>query len=424
MAMLLAETGFDFRTLNVNRVLEEAIGYDLMEDADVEVYGEIISDFCMIFWNDGIYGSLFGGSDIDVDDGFIEDGTITAYADLYYSGGDWWTMWELTDISVSASAILDVAETSATDDDRHLFREILAGDDYMRLSDYKDVTSGFGGADWIEGLEGSDRLYGGVGHDFVDGGAGHDRLSGGAGNDDVRGRSGRDRIVLDEGNDRLDGGTELDWLIVNGNKAARVDLARQDTQRTGYGRDQIFDIENVSGSHRGDRLIGNAEANRLDGNRGYDKLRGRSGDDRLDGGNGNDRLSGGNGDDLLLGGDGSDVLLGGRGCDVMRAGRDEDRDRFVFRSVDDSVRGAERDRLHGFDSGEDVINLRAIDADGGRKGNQAFAFSDDGRDANAVWQVDKGSHVLLRGDVDGDARADFELLVRNVDVLMDIDMIL
>ena len=115
----------------------------------------------------------------------------------------------MTDISVSASATLDVAETSATDDDRHLFREILAGDDYMRLSAYKDVTFGFGGADWIEGLEGSDRLYGGVGHDVVDGGAGHDRLSGGAGKDDVRGQSGRDRILLDEGNDRLDGGTGL-----------------------------------------------------------------------------------------------------------------------------------------------------------------------------------------------------------------------
>lgn len=92
MARLLAEIGFDFRTLNVNRLLDEAIGYDLREDAAVEVYGEIIPDFCMIFWNDGIYGSLFGESGIDVDDGSIADGTITAYSDLYCSGGDWWTM--------------------------------------------------------------------------------------------------------------------------------------------------------------------------------------------------------------------------------------------------------------------------------------------------------------------------------------------
>lgn len=83
---------------------------------------------------------------------------------------------------------------------------------------------------------------------------------------------------------------EPDWLIVNGNKVPRVDLTRQVTQRTRYGRDRISDIENVLGSHREDRLIGNAEASRLDGNR-YDKLRGRDGDDTLDGANGNDRLS-------------------------------------------------------------------------------------------------------------------------------------
>ena len=49
----------------------------------------------------------------------------------------------------------------------------------------------------------------------------------------------------------------------------------------------------------------------------------------------------------------------------MRTGRNEDRDRIVFRSSDDSVRGAERDRLHGFDKGEDLINLRAINAGSG-----------------------------------------------------------
>lgn len=49
----------------------------------------------------------------------------------------------------------------------------------------------------------------------------------------------------------------------------------------------------------------------------------------------------------------------------MRASRNEDRDRIVFRSTDNNVRGAERDRLHGVDSGEDLINLRAINAGSG-----------------------------------------------------------
>ncbi|WP_299655506.1 hypothetical protein [uncultured Jannaschia sp.] len=41
-------------------------------------------------------------------------------------------------------------------------------------------------------------------------------------------------------------------------------------------------------------------------------------------------------------------------------------------------------RLDVFDSGAGVIRLRGIDAETSRKGNQAFAFLSDGREANAV----------------------------------------
>lgn len=427
MAVLQAELRFDLGALNVNRIFAGATYSELVEDLDMEIEGIRLDDVFAVEWDLGVdtYLSGFGGSGLRVDgNNIVTAGTVTVYVELVEGSDGDDLSWGLTEFSVPATSIVAVAMTSRTSDDEQLFRSILSGDDEVELSRWGDVMYGFEGNDRIAGNGGDDRLYGGLGNDVLEGGTGNDALFGGFGDDRVWGGAGNDVVRLDAGDDMLVGGAGRDWLVATGRDAVRLDLGADGSQRTGYGQDDIRGFENAAGGHGGDRLAGSDGANVLEGRAGFDRLWGQGGDDRLAGGKGNDRLAGGDGDDRLLGGDGRDVLFGGAGRDVLDAGRDRDRDTFVFRAVEDSGRGRARDRLDGFDSGEDVIKLRGIDADTSRGGNQAFAFSEDERTANAVWLQDKGAHVVLRADVDGDARSDFELLVRDVAVLEVSDLVL
>ena len=108
----------------------------------------------------------------------------------------------------------------------------------------------------------------------------------------------------------------------------------------------------------------------------------------------------------------------------MYAGNDTDRDVFIFRDTDESVKGSQRDRIYQFDSGEDDIHLRLIDANEDVAGDQNFIFSSEGAAANSVWVKDSGSNVLVRGDVNGDLIHDFEIFVASVDDLYIDDFIL
>lgn len=79
-------------------------------------------------------------------------------------------------------------------------------------------------------------------------------------------------------------------------------------------------IENATGSHFDDKLIGNGAANVLQGLGGADVLAGLGGQDTLIGGNGADTLRGGDGHDDLFLGPGVDSAFGGRGRDDIYAG--------------------------------------------------------------------------------------------------------
>ena len=140
--------------------------------------------------------------------------------------------------------------------------------------------------------------------------------------------------------------------------------------------------------------------------------------------NGNDNLQGGNNNDKLYGGSGKDTLEGGDGRDYMYAGNDSDRDIFIFRDIDETVKGSQRDRIFEFDSGEDDIHLCNIDANEDLAGDQNFLFSSDGAAANSVWVKDSGNNILVRGDVNGDTIHDFEIYVASVDDLYVYDFIL
>ncbi|MEZ5875804.1 MAG: type I secretion C-terminal target domain-containing protein [Hyphomicrobiales bacterium] len=113
-------------------------------------------------------------------------------------------------------------------------------------------------------------------------------------------------------------------------------------------------------------------------------------------GAGLDRLDGGRGKDTLYGGDGQDV--------------------FDFNSIKDSVKGSKRDTIEDFTHGAngDVIDLEDIDAKTGG-GNQKFKFIGEhgfhGKKGELHFK-DLGAKCLVSGDVNGDGKADFEIMVK------------
>jgi Ca2+-binding RTX toxin-like protein len=129
---------------------------------------------------------------------------------------------------------------------------------------------------------------------------------------------------------------------------------------------------------------------------------------------GNDVLLGSTHADDLSGGSGLDYLWGGLGRDEVFGGAD--RDIFDFNSIAESkVGSANRDQILHFQRGTDDIDLFDIDAKSGISGNNAFKFigtqSFHGKKGELHYK-DLGDKCLVRGDVNGDAKADFEILVK------------
>lgn len=155
----------------------------------------------------------------------------------------------------------------------------------------------------------------------------------------------------------------------------------------------------------------------LAGQVGNDKLTGGKDMDILKGGQGDDTLSGGGGADILQGGKGDDLIRGGWGRDVIRGGEGSDRlygeggaDRFVFGAVSEmGTSRSDTDTIFDF-AGNDRIDLRLIDADETRDGNQAFVFVATDRFSGVAGELryDRTkSDTFISGDTDGDRKADF-----------------
>jgi Ca2+-binding RTX toxin-like protein len=159
---------------------------------------------------------------------------------------------------------------------------------------------------------------------------------------------------------------------------------------------------------------------------GNDKFKAKGGGTSGDvfGEDGNDTLIGGKKGDTLDGGADSDLLRGGKGKDKLFGGTDSDT--FDFNSIKDSVRGSKRDKIIDFQRGPDEIDLKNIDAKTGVSGNQKFKWigkSDFHDKKGEVRYEDKGSKVIVQGDVNGDSKADFEIFVK-VGNLSDDDFVL
>ncbi len=143
-----------------------------------------------------------------------------------------------------------------------------------------------------------------------------------------------------------------------------------------------------------------------------------SGSDTIKGGDLSDTLFGFNGRDKIIGGEGADNIWGGTGADT-----------FVFNSVDDStVSWRGRDIIFDFNRNQgDKSDLRAIDANVDKKGDQAFDLTDDGKFTKTAGELRverKYGDTYIHGDVDGDGRADFSIVLDPLVTLREGDFIL
>lgn len=224
-------------------------------------------------------------------------------------------------------------------------------------------------------FSGSDKIYGSSKNDYLKGFASDDLLNGSFGADTLDGGLGNDTFIVDNVEDKV---IEL--------KNQGIDVVRSTVDFTLAGQH----IENLT-------LLGTKSINAI-GNSLSNVLIGNSAANSINGGSGND---------LLIGGLGRDVLSGGAGADT-----------FQFKTLADSKAGiSARDQIKDYTVGVDHIDLRGIQAIDGATSNKAFAFL--GYDAftkhaGELHAVRSSGSTIIEGDVDGDAKADFQILLKDV----------
>lgn len=255
------------------------------------------------------------------------------------------------------------------------------GDDSIVGNNHADLLGG-SGSDTLEG------------HLLVEGGAGDDlvkaeinsfaTLSGGRGNDIVIGNDRENVILTPLGNDYIDAGNGRDELQFNSSELRwKIDLeASHYSSQSGSG--EIINVEDVVGGILSDHVFGSLRDNFLDGAAGDDYLSARAGDDTLIGAGGQDRMKGGDGFDV-----------------------------FLFNN--DDLGTSSTDIILDLEA-DDIVDLRQIDADVTRSGDQRFTlvmeFS--GEPAQAQFSYDdEGTWLLM--DLDGNAVADLTIFFNGVE---------
>ncbi|MBM6595465.1 M10 family metallopeptidase C-terminal domain-containing protein [Microvirga pudoricolor] len=130
-----------------------------------------------------------------------------------------------------------------------------------------------------------------------------------------------------------------------------------------------------------------------------------------------DTVTGTGSKNTLRGYAGNDQLVGGRGADKLYGGSGADT--FVFKTLKDSTVAAKgRDTIYDFSTQQkDRIDLKGIDANVLKAGNQAFKYigaADFHGKAGElrIQKVAGGSQV--QGDVNGDGLADFAIAVKGL----------
>jgi Ca2+-binding RTX toxin-like protein len=309
----------------------------------------------------------------------------------------------------------------------------LASGTLMRNTGIADTLTGSAGSDVLVGDALSNVLNGAGGNDRLDGAAGADVLNGGAG-DDTYVTDGADTIV-----EALSGGTDT---IITGLSFSLASLSAVENLTAADGAAGVM----LTGNALANTLMGNAGANRLDGGIGDDiyvtdgadtiveafgggidtvlasssfslaaaaqvenltaadgtarlTLTGNGLANILTGNAGINRLSGGSGNDRLVGGRGQDSLTGGSGRDV-----------FVFDDRETSASKSKADYVLDFSRRQsDRIDLKAIDADTKKRGDQKFSFIGEKSFSKAgelrTEKTKSATYVYLNTDNDRSAEA-------------------
>jgi Ca2+-binding RTX toxin-like protein len=168
-----------------------------------------------------------------------------------------------------------------------------------------------------------------------------------------------------------------------------------------------------------------------------DNFTGTNDRDLFKGLGGNDRISGLAGDDDIFGGVGGDRLTGGLG-----------KDNFILTTIGDSAAGQSglvnglfnqaqgsglRDIIADFTAGQDDIDLSAIDASTKVAGNQAFSWRGTGNFTGVAGQLIEriynnagtaSDRTIVYSDINGDAKADFQVELTGLKTLAAGDFVL
>lgn len=346
---------------------------------------------------DNVITGSAGWNNIDADSG--DDTIVHSAGGDFASGGDGWDVYVLPGVAADYEffsdewgvQILDLATSECT----YLLgvEELaFAGDNSSVTIDALFNRYGTAGADTLAGNSSGNFIWGYEGDDSLDGGGGADRLDGGAGADTMTGGSGDDIYHVDDSGDLVVEAADEGWDVV------WVSLASYTLPDHVEMLWSMTSVSSVFTANAGGSWIGAGE-----------------GDDVLLGAAGGDILWGELGDDILDGGAGADTLTGGAGADV-----------FAF-ADGDSGTGALADWICDFVTGEDQIDLSAIDADVGTNGDQAFVFIGGGAFTGTAGELrldTDGFDSWIEGDVDGDSLADFAIMLAGAPSLLSTDILL
>jgi Ca2+-binding RTX toxin-like protein len=291
-----------------------------------------------------------------------------------------------------------------------------SGTDFVYGSDnVETITTGNGmnfvasrgGADVITGGDDTDFIAMGAGDDIVNSGAGQDFVTtndmnfvsagftkldnslslAGAGDDTINLGAGNDFVVVGsnlEATDAIDGGTDTDYVVFDGDYGAGVTFGADTLKNVEYfifeqhaTNDYNFTLHDntfsdatatvqASGFGSGNVLTLDASAE-------------TSTAITINSGAGNDTITGGGGNDVIIGGQGNDIIMGGAGKDTLIGGINEinsksaGSDIFVYESSTDSSYGngvsSTWDEIQGFNGTTDGdkidISLVAFTNNGG-----------------------------------------------------------
>jgi hypothetical protein len=156
----------------------------------------------------------------------------------------------------------------------------------------------------------------------------------------------------------------------------------------------------ITGTRRGDTLIGNVLANTLNGRKGKDWLVGDLGNDILKGSLGNDRL---------YGGEGADQITGGR-----------DNDRFIYTLASDSSTSLRDTVKFGK---EDRFVFSSFDGDSTTDGQQKLSFIGKQAFSGVAGEL-RATRTVLEADLNGDSIADFAINLRGSSLITSSNLVL